>query len=113
MPANDDVKCGAVGAVFSVRSEAVSRSVIFGGGFGLVGCLGRLVSPRGDRFRPFAREERCGCEWSRCVNVSCGGEECQSSIRFHKAGPRALGRSEPIIHAQSLLLVVDCRLASS
>ena len=40
MPANDDVKCGAVGAVFSVRSEAVSRSVIFGGGLGWWGVLG-------------------------------------------------------------------------
>jgi hypothetical protein len=40
VPANDDVKCGAVGAVFSVRSEAVSRSVIFGGGLGWWGVLG-------------------------------------------------------------------------
>ena len=37
---NDDVKCGAVGAVFRVRSEVVSRAAIFGGGLGWWDVLG-------------------------------------------------------------------------
>ena len=61
-----------------------------------MGCLGRLVSTSDGHLSATAREERCGCEWYPCVNVSCGGEECQSSTHFHKTKLGALERSGSI-----------------